>query len=138
MTETTNTETTAEAPKGWQGETLPIEVQAMILMRQYRQALAMIARTTYDLHKSLEARFEQAGDMEALTSILDSDPLFIDLLGKLSNNEEKFGDSLFRGTCDEAYLEGIDEFKDWVTYMAVGLWIEGGATIPDGLLDEFR
>lgn len=129
------TETSPEVSLGWDGPHLPMEIQALVLMRKYRSAVAIVAANAARLHHEVERRLSPIEDGGQVASVLADDPFFVRLLDKMQVSYEEFGDKSFRRTAAENFAEAGDELEDMITWMSIGLWIMDGASFPAGLLD---
>lgn len=127
-----------EDKPGWAGPTLPIEVQALILMKKYRSAVAIVAANALRLHKQVEELLEGVEEGGLVAEKLNHDSYFYRLVKKLQENEETFGDASFRMNSARLFEEATDEMEDMITWMAMGLWVFDGAELPDGLLERFE
>lgn len=123
--------------QGWQGEEIPLEAQALILMRKYRAAVQVVHHQTMLLDREVNRLLEGADGAE-IAEKLQQHPFFIRVMSKLHDSHEKFGDRSYRRNAGEIMDEVRDELEDMITWMSIGLWIMDGAEFPEGLLDMYR
>ena len=120
-----------EEAKTYDGPDIPLEMQALTLMKYYRKAVALCAANIVGLYKRVEASLGEAEEMGKLAKALEDDPVYMRLLGKLAQNYELFGDKSFRMSVDDLKDEVVDEMDDMITWMAFMLWVENEAEFPE-------
>lgn len=120
---------------GWEGPEIPLEMQALTLMKYYRKAVALCAANMTGLYKRVEETVGRAEEIGQVTKALEDDPVYMRLLGKLAMNHDEFRDSAFRSSAALLEAEVVDEMDDMITWMAFTLWVRDGAEFPDWMLE---
>jgi hypothetical protein len=121
--------------KGWEGEELPLEVQAIILMRKYQQSLDVVLRNVARLHKECRDLLEGC-DGPQIINKLQEDPFFKRVLMRFIDGCDEYGDEVFRKNIHQLGLEAQEELIDNLIYVAVLLWVkDDDASLPDGMLE---
>lgn len=119
----------------WTGPEIPLDLQAMVVVKHYRAALDMLLRQMAHLHKET---MEKVGNPDAtgLINALNEDDFFNFCMLGLVEGHEKFGDALFRMEPGEISVNAQEEIRDAVIYLCVLLWVHQGAEFPEGTFDE--
>lgn len=125
-----------ENKPGWDGETIPLELQALVFMKKYRLAVAVVAANATRLHHQVEGLLSPLEDGDSIVAALGEDPFFMKLLLKLQESHDKFGDKSFRRGSNEVFAEAGEELEDMIAWLAIALWIDDGASFPEGIMDE--
>lgn len=125
-----------ESP-GWDGPTIPLDLQMIVLMRKYRSAVAVAASNMMRLHQDVERRLGPLEKGDSMVEAFGQDPFFMKIAVRFQEAEERFGDAIFRKSAREVFAEGGEELEDLIVYLAIALWIQDGAEFPEGVFDSF-
>lgn len=121
--------------KGWTGDDIPLELQAMVLMRKYQQSLDVILRNVARLHKECHDLLYGC-DGPQIMAKLQEDPFFLQVMLRFVDGEEAYGDTLFRKNIVELGKDAQEELIDNIIYVAALLWVkDDGAEFPEGTFE---
>lgn len=125
--------------KGWRGDDLPDGVQALIVMRNFAAACAVIAGNFQQVAREVQVmldgcdaselseRLQQypfyRGVMERLALMLESDPVWGGV-SDLYRYDAKTLMDLVRGSNTDAII-----------YLTNAMWVIDGAELPEGLIE---